>query len=154
MRRDGAAAAAWGPSRTRLRQGHSPTSKGRPHGEIVVLHSEERLSLPFPDFGHVKVLLRKVTVETSKTHFSVAHQAQRRGTDGRDYFLKEPPLGTFSQWGSDIPTPSHPSHPSLPQALTGPEDHTLPTGHPSTWQAFNGQKLGLEDRSWVEWWKN
>lgn len=148
-RRDGASAAAWGPSPASPREGHSPTSKGRPHGEIVVLHSEERPSLPFPDFGHIEVLLRKVTAETRETHFSMAHQA-RSETDRRGYFLQELPLGTFSLSGSNTQTPSHPSFPSLPQALTGREDQTppepferkhLPAGHHSTWQALNCQKL-------------
>lgn len=95
----------WGPTPSRPGEGLRPTSKGRPHREIVVLHAEERPALLFPDLGPVQVLLRKVTVETSETHFSEAHQA-RRETGWRADFSKGLPLGTFSPSGSDTQTPS------------------------------------------------
>lgn len=65
----------WGQGPTGPREGHDPTSEGRPHGEIVVLHSEKWPRFSFPDFGHVdKVLLIKVTAKTSKRCFSTALQ--------------------------------------------------------------------------------
>lgn len=40
-----------------LRGGRSLTSKGGPHGEIMVIHSEKWLRFSLSDFGHIKVLL-------------------------------------------------------------------------------------------------
>lgn len=50
------------------------TSKGRPHGEIMVIHSEKRLRFSMSDFGHIGVLLIQVTAKTGKKRFPSSHQ--------------------------------------------------------------------------------
>ena len=50
------------------------TSKGGPHGEIVVIHSEKWLRFSMSDFGHIGVLLIQVTAKTGKKRFPSAHR--------------------------------------------------------------------------------
>jgi hypothetical protein len=44
------------PDRAAVKAGRSPTSKTRPHGEVMVVHSEKRLRFSCSDFGHIEVL--------------------------------------------------------------------------------------------------
>lgn len=107
-------------------EGHSPTSEGRPHGEIMVLHSEKWLRFSPPDFGHVEVLLIKVTAKTRERHFSLAHQGTERECLGR-WLLANTTIRHLFSIRLKTHTPSHPFHPlSAPGPHWQAENQTLP----------------------------
>lgn len=64
-----------------MRGGNSLTAKGWPHGEVVVIDSEQRLRFSWPDFGHVRILFIQVTAKKQKC-LSMAHQGTGRGPVG------------------------------------------------------------------------